>query len=209
MRGYAVAAGVLAGAMLALFGLAQLLGVPVLSDESPDLGAAGAGAGAASVALLTADVVLPVPSSAVMIANGVLFGWLAGAALSLTGSVAAALLGGAIGRRGGPLLERLVAPQSRARMARRIEQHGALVIVVTRPVPIVAETAAILAGAAGMALGRLAGAAAIGALPPALAYGLAGSVAAGFGDGLVVLAGVLALAALVWLAEGHRQAAAA
>ena len=209
MRGYAVAACVLAGAMLALFGLAQLLELPLLSDESPDLGGASAGAAAASVALLAADVLLPVPSSAVMIANGALFGWPAGAALSLTGSVGAALLGGAIGRRGGPLLERLVAPDARERVARAIAQRGALVIVVTRPVPIVAETAAILAGAAGMPPGRLAAAAAIGALPPALAYALAGSVAAGFGNGLVVLAGVLALAGLVWLAEQRRQTAAA
>ena len=209
MRGYVVAACVLAGAMLALFGLVQVLDVPLLADESPDLGGAGAGAAAASFALLALDVVLPVPSSAVMVANGALFGWPAGAALSLAGSIAAALLGGVIGRRGGPLIERLVAPAPRARVMRAIAQHGALVIVVTRPVPIIAETAAILAGAAGMPIGRLAAAAAIGALPPAVAYALAGAVASSLGSAALVLGGALVLAALVWLTEQRREAAAA
>jgi uncharacterized membrane protein YdjX (TVP38/TMEM64 family) len=209
VRGYAVAACVLASAMLALFGLAQALDVPLLADESPDIGRANAGAAATSFALLALDVVLPVPSSAVMVANGALFGWPAGAALSLSASIAAALLGGVIGRRGGPLLQRLVAPAPRARVMRAIEQHGALVIVVTRPVPIVAETAAILAGAAGMPLGRLAAAAAIGALPPAVAYALAGAVASSLGSATIVLACVLVLAALVWVTEQRREAAAA
>src|SRR4051794_15661141 len=108
--------------MLALFGLAHALGVPVLSDESPDLGPAGVGAAAASFALLVADVVLPVPSSGVMVADGALFGPVAGAALSLAGSEAAALAGYAIGRRGGALLERAVPPAGSGRAAKAIER---------------------------------------------------------------------------------------
>jgi len=200
LRGYAVAAVALGALMLALFGLAKLLEVPVLSAESPDLGAAGVGAAVASFALLAGDVVLPVPSSGVMIANGALFGWVAATALSLAGSVACALLGGAIGRRGGPLLDRLVTPERQARAAAAIEQRGAVVIIITRPVPIVAETTAILAGAAGMSYGRLGAAAAIGSLPPALAYALAGAFADSFGHPVIVFAGVLALAGLAFLA---------
>jgi len=201
LHGFTVAAAALCALMLALFGLAQLLGVPVLSDESPDLGGPRPGAAAASFALLAADVVLPVPSSGVMVANGALFGWLPATALSFAGSFASALLGCAIGRRGGPLLHRLVAPDRRARVGKALEQRGALAIVVTRPVPIVAETAAILAGAAGMSYRRLGTAAAIGSLPPAVAYALAGASAESFGHPLVVLAGVLALAALALLAD--------
>lgn len=208
LRGYAAAAALLCALMLVLFGLAQLLEVPVLSEESPDLGGSSVGAAVASFALLAGDVILPVPSSGVMIANGVLFGWLPATVLSLAGSVASALLGGAIGRRGGALLHRLVAPDRQPSVAEAIERRGAFMIIVTRPVPIVAETTAILAGAAGMSYGRLAAAAAIGSLPPAVLYSLAGTVADSFGHAALVFAGVLALSALVWLADRRRRVAA-
>jgi uncharacterized membrane protein YdjX (TVP38/TMEM64 family) len=197
-RGYAIAAGALAALMLAMFGLAHALGAPLLTDATPDLGEPGAGAAVASFALLAFDVVLPVPASAVMTLNGALFGALAGAVLSLAGSMASALLGFAIGRRGGVLLDRLVAPEQRARAAPALEPPGMLAIVLTRPVPVLAETTAILAGAAGMSPGRLASAAALGSVPPALGYAAAGATADRAGGGLAVFAGVLVLSAATW-----------
>jgi len=207
VKRYAIAAALICALMLVLFGVAELLAVPLLTDDSPDLGEAGAGAALASLALLAVDVVLPVPSSGVMVANGALFGPLAGALLSLAGSELAALLGYAIGRRGGALLDRLVPPADRERAAALLHERGTVMIVATRPVPVVAETTAILAGAIGMPLGRFAWAAAAGALPPAVAYALAGAVAQRFGALLVVFGGALVLSGLVMLA-GRRRAAA-
>jgi uncharacterized membrane protein YdjX (TVP38/TMEM64 family) len=204
--GYGAAAAALGALMLALFGLVQLLDVPVLAEESPRLGAgAGIGAAAASFALLVGDVVLPVPSSGVMIANGALFGWPAATVLSLAGCVGAGLFGGALGRRGGPLLRRRLDPGSHARLQAALARRGTLVVIVTRPVPIVAETTAILAGAMGMSNTRLGVASAIGSLPPALAYALAGAVAGGYGDPVLVFGGVLAASAAVWLADVGRR----
>ncbi len=205
VKRYAAVAGLICALMLALLGLAELLDLQLLTDDSPDLGEAGLGAAAASFALLAGDVLLPVPSSGVMIANGALFGPVAGALLSLAGSEAAALLAYAVGRRGGALLDRVVSPADRERAAALLDERGIVAIVATRPVPVVAETTAILAGAIGMPLGRFAWAAAAGALPPAVAYALAGAVAERFGAALVVFGGVLALSALVWLA-GRRRA---
>jgi uncharacterized membrane protein YdjX (TVP38/TMEM64 family) len=176
-RGYGIAAAALAALMLALFGLAHALGAPVVTEAQPDLGEAGPAAAAGSLGLLAFDVVLPVPASAVMTANGALFGVLGGALLSLVGGEAAALLGFAIGRRGGVLLDRVVSPEQRARAAPALEQPGMLAIALTRPGPVIAETTAILAGAAGMPVARLAAAAAIGSIPPAVAYALAGAAA--------------------------------
>lgn len=207
MRAYMPAALAIGAVLLALFGIAQALGVPLLSDEYPELGAAGPGAAAASFALLTTDVLLPVPSSALMLLNGTLFGWLGGALLSLAGSEAAAVLGWAIGRRGGRLLERTVQPDARARADAFVRRRGALAIVVTRPVPILAETTAILAGVVGMPLRRLAPAAALGSLPPAVAYALAGAYTENVDAGLLVFAGVLVLAAACWLLDRRRAAA--
>jgi len=204
LKAYALAALAIAAALLLLFGLAQLLEIPLLSDESPHLGKAGVGAAAASLALLAGDVLLPVPSSAVMVLNGSVFGPVAGALLSLVGSEASALLGYAIGRRGGPALARVASPAARERVARLVQERGALAIAVTRPIPVIAETAAILAGAAGMRLPRLAAAAAIGSAPPALAYALVGAYAERFDAELAVLGAVLLLAALYWLVDRRR-----
>jgi uncharacterized membrane protein YdjX (TVP38/TMEM64 family) len=195
------AAAAIALLMLGLFAVVELLGVPVLSDESPDLGHAGVGAAAAGFALLVADVVLPVPSSGVMLANGALFGPVAGAALSLAGSEAAALVGYAIGRRGGVLLERTAAPVDSRRAAAAIERRGVAAVALTRPMPIVAETVTILAGAAKLPPARVALAAAGGSLPPAVVYALAGSLAVGGAESALVFGGAFLVAALLWLTQ--------
>ena len=205
MKYYALAALVIGTLLLALFGLAQLLEVPLLSEESPELGGAGVGAGGASFALLAGDVVLPVPSSALMILNGSLFGPAGGTMLSLAGSEAAALLGFAIGRRGGPVLARFASPAAREQVTQMMARRGALAIVVTRPVPVIAETATILAGAAGMPFAPFAIAAALGSLPPSLAYALAGAYSARFDATVAVLAGVLLLAVGYWVFARRRR----
>ena len=89
---------------LVLFLIVEALGVPLLTDPTPWMKHGGVLAAALGVGLLIADVLLPVPSSLVMVAHGALFGVVIGTLLSLTGSVGAALFGFAIGRRGGSLL---------------------------------------------------------------------------------------------------------
>ncbi len=198
LRRYGLTAAAMMALLLALFGLVQALGVPILTDPSPWLGGGGPLAAALGLGLLVGDVALPVPSSAVMVAHGALFGVWAGAALSVAGSVGAAALAFALGRRGEALLTRLVSPAAKARADGLLRRFGALAIVVSRPIPIVAETVAILAGASPMGWTRLLLASAAGALPASLLYALAGATR-GTGGGLAVFALVLGAAALTWL----------
>jgi hypothetical protein len=51
-------------------------------------------------------------------------------------------------------LERLVTAEERARANRLLERWGTLAIVVTRPIPLLAETVAIMAGASPLGWGR-------------------------------------------------------
>ena len=95
-RGYGLVVAVLAGTSLLLFALVEAAGVPLLTDPLPTLRAAGALAAVLGVALLVADVAVPVPASLVMLANGALFGLLPGAALSLLGGVGATVVGFAV-----------------------------------------------------------------------------------------------------------------
>lgn len=203
LRRYWMVVGLLMFVFTILFVVVEALGVPLLSDPAPWLDQGGVPAAVLGVGLLIADVFLPVPSSLVMIAHGALFGVLMGTALSLVGSIGAALLGVAIGRRGGGLLDRFVTTEERALADRLLARWGLLAIVITRPVPILAETVALLAGAARLPVGPVAFAAAAGALPGALLYALAGAISTRFHNTVLMFALVLLIAALFWLI-GHR-----
>jgi uncharacterized membrane protein YdjX (TVP38/TMEM64 family) len=185
---------------LALFFVVEALGVPLLADPTPWMQHGGILAAALGVGLLIADVLLPVPSSLVMVAHGALFGVWIGTFLSLLGSVGAALFGFAIGRRGGKLLERIVSPAERKRADHILARWGALAIVVTRPIPLLAETVAIMAGASSsLGWGRMALAALVGSLPPALLYALTGAAVANFQSTLLMFGVVLLVTGSFWL----------
>jgi uncharacterized membrane protein YdjX (TVP38/TMEM64 family) len=175
MRHYVMLSGAVMAALLLLFGLVQALGVELLVDPAPVLERFGALAALLAVGLLVADVVLPVPSSILMVWLGAAHGWAAGAVLSLVGAIGAAAVAFWLGRRGGPLVDRLVAPPERQRADAALTRWGPLAVAVTRPVPIIAETTALLAGTSPMRWRALLSAAAIGAAPPALLYALAGA----------------------------------
>jgi uncharacterized membrane protein YdjX (TVP38/TMEM64 family) len=184
---------------LALFFLVEALGIELLVDPTPWLKQGGPWAAALGVGLLIADVLLPVPSSLVMVMHGALFGVLAGTALSLLGSTGAALFGFWIGRRGGKLLERLVPAQERERANDLLGHWGMLAIVVTRPIPLLAETVAIMAGASPLGWGRTALAAFAGSVPPALLYALTGASAGRFENTALMFLFVLFVTGLFWI----------
>ncbi len=199
MKRYALVVVTLKLVLLALFGLVTLLGVPLLTDPSPWLGQATPGAAALGVGLLVADVLIPVPSSLVMVAHGALFGTALGAALSVLGSVLAAALGFFIGRRGGPLLDKVMSPEERARGDRLLAKHGGLAVVLSRPLPILAETVSILAGTSPMRWRTLLLAATFGVIGPSLLYAAAGASAATLDDQALMFGAVMGSAALFWL----------
>lgn len=202
-RYWAVAAG-LAAAFLASFLLVEQADVAVLTDPRPWLEGAGAAGAVVGVGLLVADVALPVPSSLVMVTHGALFGVVTGTVLSLIGSLGAAGVAFAIGRAGGPTLDRLAGETQRRRADELLDRWGALAIVVSRPVPILAETVALLAGASRLGWGSAMVAAAVGSLPAALVYAITGAVAASFASTAVVFTLVLSAAAVMWLL-GRRE----
>ena len=199
MKRYLLIMGGMLAFFLCLFFLVEALGVPLLVDPTPWLNRGGVLAAALGMGLLIADVVLPVPSSLVMVAHGALFGVLGGTLLSLLGSTGAAVFGFWIGRRGGRLLESVVAEEERARADLLLDRWGTLAIIVTRPIPLLAETVAIMAGASPVGWGRTALAALAGSLPPALLYALMGAAVASFQSTSLMFAFVLLVAGIFWV----------
>jgi uncharacterized membrane protein YdjX (TVP38/TMEM64 family) len=199
MKRYWLLTGVMMASFLVLFGLAEWLHVPLLTNPDPWLAKGGWVAAALGVGLLVVDVLLPVPSSLVMIAHGALFGVVGGTVLSLFGAVGAALFGFALGRRGGPLLDRLVPLDERRRADSLLQEWGDLAIIVTRPVPILAETLSILAGASSMSWGRMVLATLAGSVPAALIYALAGATARSLDNVALIFGLVIGVAGVFWL----------
>jgi uncharacterized membrane protein YdjX (TVP38/TMEM64 family) len=198
-------------ASLALFFLLLFLavsagGMGLLEDPTPLFRGARPAAAVIGVGLLIADVVLPVPSSVVMVAHGTLFGVAGGAVLSLLGSVASALVAFALGRAGTPVIRRLVTEREHERAAALLARWGAVAIAVTRPVPILAETVAILAGSSRLRWHEAALAAFAGSLVPALAYAWAGAYARDTASQTIIFVGVLVVTGVLW-AVGRRRGA--
>lgn len=196
---YLTAVGLLLALLLLVFVVAEESGLSVLSDPSSWLERGGPVAGAIGVGLLTADIVIPVPSSLIMVAHGAIFGPILGTVLSLVGGLGAALVGFALGRRGGPLLARFVSPAEQERAQRLLRQWGALALIVTRPVPLLAEAVVILAGTSTMGWGKMMAAAAAGLLPPALLYALAGAAGAAFQSTALIFVLAIVMAGVFWL----------
>jgi len=200
MKRYLLIAATLIVFFTILFVIVEALHVPLLSDPTPWMKHGGVVAACVGVGLLIADVLLPVPSSLVMVAHGALFGVLWGTTLSLLGSVGAAIFGFAIGRRGGRLMERVVTPAERERASDILARWGTLAVIVTRPVPLLAETVAIMAGATTMTWRSLVLASFAGSLPPALLYALTGAAVADLQNTALMFGVVLLVAGVFWLA---------
>lgn len=205
MRRLLLVGSLLACAFLALWAGLVAAGVEWV-EEPPGLLSRGGWIGASvGAGLLALDVVLPVPSSVVMVALGKLYGFAAGAVLGLTGSVASAALAWALGRRGEAWLARLLGPSERAAADAWLARYGAFALALTRPVPILAETLALLAGARALPLPRVLLASTLGILPAALLYAWAGSAGRdAVEDALLFLATLLVAGVLWWF--GRRRA---
>lgn len=108
-------------------------------------------AAALVVGLLGVDVFLPIPSSVLSTLGGEVLGFWGGTAASFAGLSLGAAIGFGLARVAGrPLVRRLAAPEDLERIGRLSRRLGTAVLIVTRPVPVLAEAAVVFFGAAGL-----------------------------------------------------------
>ncbi len=169
---------------------------------------AGTGSAIAVVALLATDLVLPVPSSFVMVLSGAAFGPLWGSALSLLGSVGGGWLGFELVRRYGRRVSgRLVDDRELRPLEQMYKRHGVAVIVISRGLPILMESMSIVAGLSQMNRATFLLASLAGTAPVVVVYAYVGSVSRHAGSlvpAVVMLTAVFA-AALVWYRQSTRS----
>ncbi len=112
----------------------------------------GAGVFLWIVGALAADVFLPIPSSIVSTLSGVLLGFPKGLAASWLGMTTGSFLGYWFGKTAGKEIVRAtVGPKELDRVAALFQRLGPWAIIVSRPVPVLAEASVIAAGSFRMA----------------------------------------------------------
>lgn len=149
------------------------------------------------VGVLAGDLLLPVPSSVVATFGGARLGVALGTLCAWSGMTIGALVGWWLGRRaGGRALDGLAA-DDRATITRGHERLGPLLVVLTRPLPLLAEATALAAGGTGMPLRTFLPAVGIGNAVIAATWSALGAL--GRDDlSLVMLVALVAPVALVW-----------
>lgn len=199
MRRYFLVLGVIAAIFLAMFGVVEALGVPILTDPSNHMSTSGVAAALIGVGLLVGDVVLPTPSSLVMVAHGTLFGVVLGTALSLIGRAGSFAFGYYLGSKSHVLIHRFLTDEELERATHTIGKHGLLAIVGTRPIPILSETTSIAAGISKLPFGVSLLAATVGSIPEALVFAISGAIVGSFIHTSYVFIGLVIMMGLFWL----------
>lgn len=193
--------------------LENLMGLSIEGMVDDWLNHAGWGSAAIIVSLLAADVLLPIPSSLVMVLSGAAFGVFWGALIALIGSIAGEWLGFEMVRRFGRRASGAIAGEAELRELNGFfERHGAVAVMVTRPLPVVMETMSLVAGLSGMSRRTFLLASLAGTTPIVVIYAYAGAVsreADSLVPAAVILVAVTAAAWIWWRARRPATAAAA
>ena len=174
--------------LVKVLGLAFALGACVTIPTPSEANAAvlllrryDAWAWAVGIALIWADVALPVPQTVVIAALGVTYGPVLGGLLGSVGLITGGLLGyGLMFTSARRIVRRVAGAESMSRMEGLFERAGAWGIVLTRSLPYsVPEAMVFLAGLAAMPLGKFAAALVIGSIPVGFAFA---AIGAGWAD---------------------------
>ncbi len=145
------------------------------------------------IGLLAADVFLPIPSSVVAVAAGVFLGFTGGVITVFVGLMFGCLLGYAFGFKWGPpTARRIVGAQQWDRASQWAQRFGVGLVLLSRPVPVLAEACTLYAGACRVPMVRYLVACSVGNAVVAAAYAGVGRFSAESGDlELALMAGFL------------------
>lgn len=162
-------------------------------------------------ALLALDVFLPVPSSIVSTGAGVLLGFWRGAAVIWIGMTIGCVIGYVFGAKAAGAARRLVGADGLARANQIMERHGNWALVVSRPIPVLAESSVVFAGIVRSPIRPFVWMTTLSNLGIALAYAAVGAFSMEMQSFLLTFVAALALpgAAMLigkkWLTTSHRQ----
>jgi uncharacterized membrane protein YdjX (TVP38/TMEM64 family) len=150
--------------------------------------------------LLALDVLLPVPSSIVSAAAGVLLGFWVGTLVVWVGMTVSCFLAYLIGARSSSLARRIVGDGGLQRARELSDRYGDLAIVLCRPVPVVAEASVLFAGVMHVPAARFLRVCALANVGVAAVYAAIGAWAMSVDSFLLAFLGAMAAPGLAWVA---------
>jgi uncharacterized membrane protein YdjX (TVP38/TMEM64 family) len=158
-----------------------------------------------SVVLLGIDVILPIPSSFVMISNGVLFGFMAGGILSVTGGLISSMIGYYIGSKGNRLARKFSSEAEEVKARRFLEKYGSIAIIASRPIPVLAESVSIISGTLNWSFKKVVFNSFVGLLPISFVYSLTGAYSTSFNSAAIAFLINIGMAGLIWLITSWKK----
>ncbi len=157
---------------------------------------------AAVVALLGADVVLPIPSSLISTSSGYLLGFWRGLAASWLGMTVACVIGYGLGRFASTWVRRLVSQEEQERFAKASDW----VLATSRAVPMLAEASVIVAGMLARPFARFCAICALANLGISAVYAMIGAYALHTQSFLLAFGGAVVVPGLAMRWLGRRRA---
>jgi len=123
-------------------------------------------------------LLVPIPSEIVLLAAGMIWGWLWGGLLGIAGSMLAGILCFYVSRKGGrPLAEKFVGESALEMADDLIEKHGMIAIILARSLPFVSfDAISYTAGLVDMDIKKYSIGTFIGTIPRAFFYSYLGSI---------------------------------
>lgn len=162
----------------------------------------GSWAWLAGILLLVSDIALPVPSTIVMSALGLMYGWFVGGLIASAGSFLSGIVAylGCLWL-GRPAARWIAGEEGLQKGERLFITSGGWLVAVSRWMPVLPEAIACLAGLVGMRWRVYVLALACGSLPVGFAFAAIGALGNTSPGGAIALSAVLPI--ILWLAARH------
>jgi len=141
--------------------------------------------------LLASDILLPIPSSVVSTGCGVFLGFAVGTLVSGVGMIASCVAGFGLGTAARPLARRMLGNRELRRLEQLNHRFGEWTIVITRPIPVLAEAAVLLAGTGRLPFSRFLLLSSLSNICISAAYAAVGSFSANVNSFLLAVAASL------------------
>ncbi len=144
--------------------------------------------------LLGSDILLPIPSSIASTACGLLLGVVGGTLVSLVGMTLSCVIGYFLAAKlGQPFVAKMVGDNSMNQFTKLQNRYGNWVVVITRPVPVLAEIAVLSAGLGQIPFWRFLWISTLSNLGISIVYATIGAYSSNLNSFFIAVAGSMVL----------------
>jgi len=151
---------------------------------------------------LISDILLPIPSSLIMILNGKILGIMMGTVVSLLSGLVSSTIGFFLGRISSPVVDKYFSESERRSGNDLISRFGSAAIIISRALPVLSEAVSVVAGTTTIEFRQFLIGSAVGHLIVSLGYAAMGRYLQTMNSNL--LAGMLISAVFVVAWIVHR-----